>query len=63
MSHQIAVSEWQTDASYGCEKERKTSWLSVLIYLAVRRDSVFLSTQYVKGVPFIKRYTKGVPFL
>ena len=44
MCHQIAVSEWQTDASYGCEKDRKTSWLSVLIYLAVKRDSVFLLT-------------------
>ena len=42
MSHQIAVSERLTDASYGCEKDRKTFWFSVLIYLAVKRDLVFL---------------------
>jgi len=42
MCQKIALSERQTDTSYDCEKDRKTSWLSVLIYLAVKRDSVFL---------------------
>ena len=58
----IAVCERLTDASYDCEKDRKTSWFSVFIHLIVKKGSVFL-TCCVKGVSFVKRYTKGILFL
>ena len=61
-----------TDASYGCEKDKKTSWFSHIlktVSLRQQRKQVCSVIQKVcerakKGVPFVyKNKTKGVLLL